>query len=274
MASFLWLLAGAAWAARVDDPGLVNTVHELHEQFGAIAVLTPNGGDERMVQSVLGADPGVAYLRAGSPSESPSVLQRADIACGLHVARRSGGWETTRVGSCVAGSLAVLPPPPPPLPPPSPEARADALALSHDRLRSTAKVLNGVAIAGTAVLVGSVALGAVPCQGNGFEPCWTGPVMLGGAGFQLALYTIPATQIEIGLLQSRRRSLGLERPPGPGASVAMFAGGIVVALLAGSAVQDDESGLLVVGSTLALGFTGAVIANSVTIHRASPLLYR
>src|SRR5207237_1546196 len=97
MVSFVWLLAGAAWAARVDDAGLVDTVHELHEQYGAIAVLTPNAHEERQVQSVLGPDPAVAYLQAGSPSESAAALQRADIACGLHVTRSGGSpaWEAT-----------------------------------------------------------------------------------------------------------------------------------------------------------------------------------
>jgi hypothetical protein len=274
MVSFLWLLAGAAWAARVDDPGLVDTVHELHEQYGAIAVLTPNNHDERMAQTVLGVDPRVAYLQAGSPSESAAVLQRADIVCGLHVARRPGGWDATRVGVCVPGILAVLPPPPPPVPLSSPAEVAATRAEAHDRDRTFARAFNGVAIVGTSMLVGGLAWGAVPCESHGDDACFTGAAELAAMGIYTAVISIPITQIEIARFQGTRKTLGVERPPGPGASVAMFVGGIVVAFVAGATVHEDPEGIYAAGTALALGWTGAIVANSITIHRARPLSQR
>src|SRR5213075_1973595 len=103
---------------------------------------------------------------------------------------------------------------------------------------------------------------------------FTGAAELGAMGIYTAVIAIPVTQIEIARFQATRRTLGVERPPGPGASVALFVGGIVVAFVAGATVHEDPEGIYVAGGALALGWTGAVIANSITIHRATPLSRR
>jgi len=148
------------------------------------------------------------------------------------------------------------------------------LVESHNSDRIGAKAFNGISIVGTSMLVGGLAWGAAPCQSNGDEPCWMGAAYLGSWGFYTVLVAIPVTQIEIARLQATRRTLGAERPPGPGASVAMFVGGIVVAAVAGAAVQEDPEGFYAAGSALTIGCAGAVIANSITIHRAQPLSQR
>jgi hypothetical protein len=271
MAWFLWWFVGLAWAEVVDDEGLRATVQQVAARNpGAVAIVTPNRPDETRVRDVLGPQTRFVYLQAGSPSESGRVLADHSLGCGVHVARSTFDgegdrrWTATPVGHC--GQPPFVPPPepaPPPLRELPPYLNLTHARISHDRTLATARVFNGLAIAGMAVGTTGLALvAASPCESNGRHPCWLGYAYLSFLGFKGATYAIPLTQIELWLVDKHRRDLGLERRPGLAYAVGAYAVGVVVPILLLSSTGDLPASATV----LVLGYGTATIANTAMLY--------